>query len=79
MLYFCASEGTLSRWSRQHLQSLAPTNPHWARVERRSFNEFDSVYSQIAKLADVSKKWTADFQPLLENASNNCLKKHFRQ
>jgi hypothetical protein len=24
-----ASEGTLSRWSRQ---SLAPTNPHWARV-----------------------------------------------
>jgi hypothetical protein len=28
----CASEGTLSRWSRLHLQSLAPTNPHWARV-----------------------------------------------
>jgi hypothetical protein len=27
-----ASEDTLSRWSRQHLQSLAPTNPHWARV-----------------------------------------------
>ncbi|RVE43762.1 hypothetical protein evm_011611 [Chilo suppressalis] len=27
-----ASEGTLSRWSRLHLQSLAPTNPHWARV-----------------------------------------------
>jgi hypothetical protein len=26
-----ASEGTLSCWSR-HLQSLAPTNPHWARV-----------------------------------------------
>jgi hypothetical protein len=25
-------EGTLSRWSRLHLQSLAPTNPHWARV-----------------------------------------------
>jgi hypothetical protein len=23
-----ASEGTLSRWSRLHLQSLAPTNPH---------------------------------------------------
>jgi hypothetical protein len=37
--YFCdicgvlrASEGTLSRWSRLLLQSLAPTNPHWARV-----------------------------------------------
>jgi hypothetical protein len=28
----CASEGTLSRGSRLHLQSLAPTNPHWARV-----------------------------------------------
>jgi hypothetical protein len=28
----CASEGTLSHWSRLHLQSLAPTNPHWARV-----------------------------------------------
>jgi hypothetical protein len=27
-----ASEGTLSRWSRLHLQSLAPTNPYWARV-----------------------------------------------
>jgi hypothetical protein len=27
-----ASEGTLNRWSRLHLQSLAPTNPHWARV-----------------------------------------------
>jgi hypothetical protein len=25
-------EGTLSRWSRLHLQSLAPTNPH--RAER---------------------------------------------
>jgi hypothetical protein len=24
--------GTLSRWSRLHLQSLAPTNQHWARV-----------------------------------------------
>jgi hypothetical protein len=23
-----ASEGTLSRWSRLHLQWLAPTNPH---------------------------------------------------
>jgi hypothetical protein len=27
-----ASEGTLSRWSRRHLHSLTPTNPHWARV-----------------------------------------------
>jgi hypothetical protein len=27
-----ASDGTLSRWSRLHLQSLAPTNPHWASV-----------------------------------------------
>jgi hypothetical protein len=27
-----ASEGTLSRWSRLHLQSSASTNPHWARV-----------------------------------------------
>jgi hypothetical protein len=27
-----ASEGALSRRSRLHLQSLAPTNPHWARV-----------------------------------------------
>jgi hypothetical protein len=29
---FRASDGTLSRWSRLYLQSLAPTNPHWARV-----------------------------------------------
>jgi hypothetical protein len=27
-----ASEGTLSRWSRLHLQSLVPTNTYWARV-----------------------------------------------
>jgi hypothetical protein len=27
-----ASEGTLRHWSRLHLQSLAPTNPHWAHV-----------------------------------------------
>jgi hypothetical protein len=27
-----ASEGTLSLWSRLYLQSLAPTNPHWACV-----------------------------------------------
>jgi hypothetical protein len=25
-----ASEGTLRRWARLYLQSLAPTNPHWA-------------------------------------------------
>jgi hypothetical protein len=29
---FRASKGTLSRWSRLHLQSLAPTNLHWACV-----------------------------------------------
>jgi hypothetical protein len=27
-----ALECTLRRWSRLHLQSLAPTNPHWARL-----------------------------------------------
>jgi hypothetical protein len=27
-----ASEGTLSRWFRLHLQSLPPINSHWARV-----------------------------------------------
>jgi hypothetical protein len=27
-----ASEGTLSRLFRLHLQTLAPTNPHWARM-----------------------------------------------
>jgi hypothetical protein len=26
------SEGTLSCWSWLHLQTLEPTNPHWARV-----------------------------------------------
>jgi hypothetical protein len=30
--YDRAWEGTLSRWSRLHLQSLAPTNPHLAHV-----------------------------------------------
>jgi hypothetical protein len=27
-----ASEGTLRRWFRLHLQVLTPTNPHWTRV-----------------------------------------------
>jgi hypothetical protein len=27
-----APKCTLSRWSRLHLQSLTPTNPHWASV-----------------------------------------------
>jgi hypothetical protein len=27
-----ASAATLSQWSRLYLHSLAPTNPHWARV-----------------------------------------------
>jgi hypothetical protein len=27
-----AAEDTLSPWSRLYLQSLAPTNPHWARL-----------------------------------------------
>jgi hypothetical protein len=31
----CASEDTLSRLSRLHLQSLAPINPHLARVEHK--------------------------------------------
>jgi hypothetical protein len=31
-LEFRASIGALSRWSRLHLQSLAPTNLHWVRV-----------------------------------------------
>jgi hypothetical protein len=30
-----ASEGTLSRWSRLHLQSLAPTNDYKCTVSRR--------------------------------------------
>jgi hypothetical protein len=29
---FRASQGTLSLWFRLHLQSSAPTNPHWAHV-----------------------------------------------
>jgi hypothetical protein len=32
LVFLRASEGTLSRWSRLHLQSLAPTNPHWVHV-----------------------------------------------
>jgi hypothetical protein len=30
-IYIYSFEGKC-RWSRIHLQSLAPTNPHWARV-----------------------------------------------
>jgi hypothetical protein len=26
------SQGTLSHWTQLHLQSLAPTSSHWARV-----------------------------------------------
>jgi hypothetical protein len=31
-MFLRASEGTLSRWSRLHLQSIASISPHWARV-----------------------------------------------
>jgi hypothetical protein len=31
-----ASERTLSCWSRLYFQSIAPSNPHWARVVARS-------------------------------------------
>jgi hypothetical protein len=30
--FLSVSEGTLSRWIRLHLQSLAPINPDWASV-----------------------------------------------
>jgi hypothetical protein len=40
-----ASEDTLSRWSRLHLQLLAPTNPHWDRVVGYGpFSTFDNVF-----------------------------------
>ncbi|RVE43966.1 hypothetical protein evm_011398 [Chilo suppressalis] len=32
LLFLRALEGAFSRWSPLHLQSLAPTNPHWALV-----------------------------------------------
>jgi hypothetical protein len=35
-----ASEGTLSRWSRLHFNSLAPTLPHWARSGSLSYDSF---------------------------------------
>ncbi|CAH0398585.1 unnamed protein product [Chilo suppressalis] len=57
-----ASEGTLNRWSRLHLQSLAPTNPHWARVLTERLADLDSappltvlpIYSQLP--ADLQAK-----------------------
>jgi hypothetical protein len=39
-----ASEGTLSRWSRLHLQSLPPTNPHSARVSIVSVKNIFIIY-----------------------------------
>jgi hypothetical protein len=41
-----ASEGTLSRWSRLHLQSLAPNNPHWARVVSYGLFSFCVIHKE---------------------------------
>ncbi|CAH0406723.1 unnamed protein product [Chilo suppressalis] len=46
-----ASEGTLSRWSRLHLQSLATTNPHWARV-----TEAASLRSELGALRTAAEE-----------------------
>jgi hypothetical protein len=35
-----ASEGALGRWCRLYLHSLAPTNPHWARVVCYGYGPF---------------------------------------
>jgi hypothetical protein len=40
-----ASEGTLSRGARLHLQSLAPTNPRWASV---GYGPFSCVIHKLA-------------------------------
>jgi hypothetical protein len=34
------SEGKISRWSQVYLQSLAPTNPRWARVVGYGYGPF---------------------------------------
>jgi hypothetical protein len=41
-----ASESTLSRWSRLYLQSLTPTNPHWARVVGYGPFSFCVIYKE---------------------------------
>jgi hypothetical protein len=51
---FRASEGTLSRWSRLHLQSFVPTNPHWARVV--GYGRISLCGEFISKLFTVTSK-----------------------
>jgi hypothetical protein len=46
-----ASEGTLSRWSRLHLQSLAPTNQPIQSTEEL---EIINVWSPIQLLTNVA-------------------------
>jgi hypothetical protein len=41
-----ALEGMLSRWSRLHLQLLAPTNTHWARVVRYGPLSFCVIHNE---------------------------------
>jgi hypothetical protein len=54
-----ALEGTLSRWSRLHLQSLAPTNPYLARVV--GYGPFSLEISHKESLCPIS----ADIKELI--------------
>jgi hypothetical protein len=52
------SEGTFSRWSRLHLQSLTPTNPHWARVV--GYGPFSLCVMCDPKRRPVPQQWGHD-------------------
>ncbi|RVE54543.1 hypothetical protein evm_000664 [Chilo suppressalis] len=58
-----ASEGTLSRWSRLHLQSLAPTNPHWARVVReRAFSSLADLFCCCCLVTATHSKYLPEYK-----------------
>jgi hypothetical protein len=67
-----ASEGTLSRWSRLHLQSLAPTNPHWGRVVGYGPFSLWVIHKEGPSSGDINRLMMMTFS-LFSSQSKGCL------
>jgi hypothetical protein len=70
------SEGTLSRWSRLVLQSLAPTNPHWWGAPRSVRLGVQSW--KLSNVGHPSNGWPKMYHFELLRASEGTLSRWFR-
>jgi hypothetical protein len=59
-----ASEGTLSCWSRLHLQSIAPTNPHWAGVVDYGPFSLCAIHKEGSSSGDINRLMIVRLPPI---------------